>query len=66
MTTATANGWSREERLARRWRITSYTMRRDDAFAELKTHLYLLGGWVLVVRAAPYVLHLAQRITSSK
>jgi len=41
-------------------------MRRDDAFAELKTHLYLLGGWVLAVRAAPYVLHLAQRITSSK
>jgi hypothetical protein len=38
--------------------------RGDGAFAELKTHLYMLGGWVLAVRAVPYVLHLAQRITS--
>jgi hypothetical protein len=38
--------------------------RADPSIAQLKTHLYMLGGWMLAVRAAPYVLHVAQRLTS--
>jgi hypothetical protein len=38
---------------------------QGEAMAQLKSHLLLLGGWLLAVRAAPYALHFLTKPASS-
>ena len=29
----------------------------EEGFTNLKAHLMMYGGWILAIRAVPYVLH---------